>query len=59
MLQISCTPPPPDIASLTPEERQLFGKLVHDLRKQGKDLESAQLLAYSLVLLQSVPYVRV
>jgi hypothetical protein len=53
---ICCTPPPPDINSLLPEERQWFGKLVHDLLKQGKDLKSAQELAYSIVLLESVPY---
>ena len=55
MTSICCTPPPPDINSLRPEERQLFGKLVHDLRKQGKDLVSAQELAYSLVLLECIP----
>ncbi len=56
MISICCTQPPPDINSLRPEERQRFGKLVHDLRKQGKSLKSAQELAYSLVLLESIPF---
>jgi hypothetical protein len=56
MISICCTLPPPDINSLRPEERQLFGKLVHSLRKQGKSLQSAQELAYTLVLLESIPY---
>lgn len=58
MLKISCIPPPPNISSLRPEEKQLFGKLVHELRKRGLDLESAQRKAYSLVLYRSIPYVR-
>jgi hypothetical protein len=55
MLSICCSPPPPDIASLLPEERQKFGKMVHDLRRLGKDLQTAQTLAYSKVLADSVP----
>lgn len=58
MISSCCSPPPPDIKSLRPEERQEFGKLVHDLRKQGRDLESAQRTAYSIVLFQSIPYER-
>jgi hypothetical protein len=58
MISICCTQPPPDINSLRPEERQRFGKLVHDLRKQGKSLKSAQELAYSMVLLESIPFER-
>jgi hypothetical protein len=54
--KICCIPPPPDLASLLPIERQRFGKLVHDLRKQGYDLQTAQLRAFAQVLSDSVPY---
>jgi hypothetical protein len=50
MLTICCTPPRLDIASLTPEERQKFDKMVHDLLRLGKDLQTAQTLAYTQVL---------
>ena len=56
ILSICCTPPPPDIDSLLPAERQRFGKLVHELHKQGYDLQSAQTRAYSQILNESVPY---
>ena len=47
-----------NIKSLRSEERQRFGKLVHNLRKQGKSMKSAQELAYSMILLESIPFER-
>jgi hypothetical protein len=46
----------PDWQSLIPEERQLFGKYVHDLRKKDKwlSVEQAQQLAYQIVLAESM-----
>jgi hypothetical protein len=55
MLSICCSPPQPDINSMTPEGRQKFGKMVHDLCRLGEDLQAAQTLAYSKVLADSVP----
>lgn len=54
--RISCIQPPPDWQSLIPEDRQKFGKLVHDLRKANKKmtLEEAQRWAYEKVLYESV-----
>jgi hypothetical protein len=42
--------------SLLPQERQKFGKLVHDLRKKNKWLtvEEAQRIAYQQVCVESV-----
>ena len=37
---------------MTPEEKQRFGKIVHDLRKSGVALKSAQVRAYQIVLLE-------
>jgi hypothetical protein len=52
MQKISCVQPPVDISHLTPEDQQLFGKFVHDLRKKDKwlPLEEAQRQAYQMVL---------
>jgi hypothetical protein len=54
--RISNIQPPPDWQSLIPEEQQLFGKYVHDLRKQDKwmTLEEAQRRAYQMVLYDSL-----
>ena len=52
MYSICCTPPEPDYRELTPEEKQRFGKIVHDLRKSGVALKSAQVRAYQIVLLE-------
>ena len=46
MISICCSFPPPDPDSLTPEEQQRYGKLVHDLLKSGKDLKTAQVIAF-------------
>lgn len=57
MYSICCTLPEPDFKSeLTKEELQQFGKLVCELRKQGHSLKSAQLIAYSEVMSDSVPF---
>jgi hypothetical protein len=55
-IRTSCIAPPGDYKSLIPEERQLFGKYVHDLRKADKwlTLEEAQRSAYQMVLLKSM-----
>jgi len=53
---ICCTPEPPDYSLLTPEEKQRFGYLVNQLRKEGHDLTKAQRLAYYQVLNESIPY---
>jgi integrase len=51
---VGCTPEPPDYSLFTPEEKQRFGMLVHDLRKQGFSLNAAQELAYSRVLCDDI-----
>jgi hypothetical protein len=53
--KISCVQPPVDISQLTPEDQQLFGKFVHDLRTKDKwlTLEKAQRLAYQMVIVES------
>jgi len=56
MIKISCTPPPSDYKSLLPEEKQKFGFLVHQMRKKGLDLQTAQERAYMQVLADSVPF---
>jgi len=54
--RISCIQSPPDWQYLIPEERQKFGKHVHELRKANKriTLEEAQRQAYQRVLYESV-----
>lgn len=56
MLQICCTMPAPDYDELTREAKQQFGLLVNRLRRQGNDLATAQRVAYSTVLNESIPY---
>lgn len=53
MLQICCSPEPPDIDSLTPEEKRRFGLLVYMLRKSGHDLCKAQEMAFQRTLWES------
>ena len=55
MESVFCGQPVPDWQSLIPEERKLFCKYVHDLRKANKFLtvEDAQLRAYQMVLVES------
>ena len=53
---VCCTPEPPDYSILTPEEKQRFGKLVHDLRKQGISLKLSQELAFSRVMCEEIPF---
>lgn len=52
----SCVQPPVDISQLTPEDRQLFGKFVHDLRKQNKwmTMDVAQRQVYQMVCVESM-----
>lgn len=52
----SCIQPPVDISQLTPEEQQIFGRCVHDLRKKDKwlTLEEAQRQVYQMVLVDSM-----
>ena len=52
----SCTPESPDYSLLTPEEKQRFGYIVHQLIKQGMSLKLAQELAYSGVMCEDVPF---
>jgi hypothetical protein len=56
MIKIDCRQPLPDYDDLGVEDSQKFGKLVHDLRKQGKSLEEAQSIAYQRVTCDSVPF---
>lgn len=55
MLKICCSPEPPAIDSLTPEEKKRFGILVYRFRKSGYDLKKAQEMAYQKVLVESIP----
>lgn len=54
MLQICCSPEPPAIDSLTPEEKRRFGYLVYRLRKSGHDLNKSQEIAFQMVLNESI-----
>jgi len=56
MISICCTPEKPDYSILTPEEKQRFGFLVHQLRKQGMSLDLAQELAFSRVMCEEIPF---
>ena len=56
MLQICCTLPKPDYDDLNGEDKQKFGRLVNQLRKQGKSLEEAQKIAYQRVTCDSIPF---
>lgn len=54
MWKICCSPEPPAIDSLTPEEKRRFGFLVNRFRKSGHDLKRAQEMAFQRVLVESV-----
>lgn len=54
MQPLCCSPEPPDIDSLTSEEKRLFGLLVHRLRKSGHDLKKSQEIAFQAVLNESI-----
>jgi hypothetical protein len=54
MVKLCCSPEPPDIDSLMPEEKRRFRLLVHMLRKSGHDLKKAQEMAFQRVLGESV-----
>lgn len=56
-MQICCSPEPPAIDTLTPEERQRFGFLVYQLRKSGQDMKTAQERAFQRVLSESLAHV--
>ena len=53
---ICCTLSPPDYDALCGEDKQKFGFLVNQLRKQGYDLKKAQELAYTQVTCESIPF---
>ena len=53
---VCCTPEPPDYSVLTPDEKQRFGYIVHQLRKQGMRLELAQEMAFSRVMCEDIPF---
>ena len=56
MLKLSCKQPPVDISQLTPEDRQFFGKYIHDLQAKDKwiTLEEAQYQAYQMVCVKTL-----
>jgi hypothetical protein len=54
MQMICCSPDPPDIDSLTREEKRFFGFLVHRLRKLGHDLKTSQEIAFQRVLNEGI-----
>jgi len=56
MISRCCTFPPPNYNDLTPEEKQQFGKMVNQLRKQGYDSVTAQKMAFSELLVESIPF---
>ena len=51
-----CCTIPPDYSVLTPEEKQRFGCIVHQLKKQGMSLELAQECALSRVMCEDIPF---
>jgi len=57
MISICCTELKPDYKKeFTPEEFQKFCKLVNQFSKQRYNLVSAQTMAYSKVLVESIPF---
>lgn len=57
LIKIDCRPEPPDYQNLPPDEKQRFGYLVHEFRKQkGVSLLEAQHRAYQQVLCESIPF---
>ena len=55
-IKTDCRQPLQDYSLLTPEEKQRFGYIVHQLRKQGMSLKLAQEMAYSRVLCEDIPF---
>lgn len=53
---ICCTLPPPDYNELCGKDKQKFGFLVNQLRKQGKSLKEAQKIAHQRVTCDSIPF---
>lgn len=51
-----CTPEPPDYDALCGEDKQRFGPLVNQKRKQGMSLDQAQKIAYQQVTCDSIPF---
>lgn len=56
MISISCAPQDPDYNELTPEEKQIFGKMVNQYMNQGYNLKTSQAMALSKVLSDSIPF---
>jgi hypothetical protein len=49
-----CTPTFPEYTLLTPEEKQRFDFIVHQLWKQGMALDLAQEMAFSRVMCEDI-----
>jgi len=56
MISKCCSLPKPDYKELSPEEYQMFCRLVNGLRKKGYNLEEAQSKAYHQVVAESIPF---
>jgi hypothetical protein len=56
MISICCTPENPDYKNLSDNEKQRFGFLVWQFKKQGIKLEDAQYQAYYQVLCEGIPF---
>jgi len=56
MISICCTPPKPDYQELTPDEKNVFCKMVYLLRKRGYSVVDAQAVAYQKVLEDGMPF---
>jgi hypothetical protein len=54
MISICCTPEKPDYNDLLPEQKQRFGFLVHQLRKNGYTVTEAQERAYFQMLSEEI-----
>jgi len=53
---VCCSPESPGYCVLTPEEKQRFGLIVNQLRKQGMCLELAQEMAFSRVMSEDISF---
>jgi len=56
MIQVCCIIPKTDFNDLCYEDKQKFGYMVNQLRKQGRNLKKAQELAYQRVTCDSMPF---
>lgn len=53
---VCCTPEPTDYNDMCFVDKQKFGFLVNQLRKQGRSLAEAQKVAYQRVTCDSIPF---